>query len=139
MVDSSKYLGVTVGEDLSWTKHISEAASKANHSLGFLRWNFKICSRQVKATTYTSAVRLVLEYASLAWDPHRQTDIRTLETVQRPTARYVNNDYTTRTSGCVTDMIKGLGWENLEDRRCVARHSLGQVFHIGCAHIPQDQ
>ena len=37
VVDSSKYLGVTVGEDLSWTKHVSEAASKANHSLGFLR------------------------------------------------------------------------------------------------------
>ena len=55
--------------------------------------------------------------------PHRQADIRALENVQRRAARYVNNDYTTHTFGCVTDMIKGLalGWESLEDWRNVAR------------------
>ena len=40
VVDSSKYFGVTVTEDLSWTKHITETANKANRSLGFLRRNF---------------------------------------------------------------------------------------------------
>ena len=133
-------------------------------------------------------------------DPNRQADIRALESVQCHAARYVNNDYTTRTSGCGIVMVKVLGWESSEDRRYVARHSLlykiiqngrvdinaatylvqwnrctrkqsayfqerinneidfhpffprtirewnaepsngkGQLFHIRCAHIPQDQ
>ena len=87
--DVNKYLGVTVIENLSWSKHASNAAGKAHHSLGFLRMNFKHCSRQVKAITYTSPV---LEYAAPVWDPYRQADIKALEQVQRRAARYVYND-----------------------------------------------
>ena len=109
VVDSNKYLGFTVTEDLC-TKHITETAGKASRSLGFLRRNFKNCL--VKAT-YTTVVRRVLEYASPVWDPHRRADMRSLEQVQHHATRYVNNDYAKRTCS-VTDMIKGLGWENLE-------------------------
>ena len=63
-VDGSKYLGVTVTDNLSWSKHVSDTAGKAHCSLGFLRRNFKHCSRQVEAATYTSVVRSVLEYAA---------------------------------------------------------------------------
>ena len=96
-------------------------ASKANQLLGFLKQNFKDCSKQVKTTAYTTVVRLVLEYVSHVRDPHRKADIKVLEQVQRRGARYINNDCTTSTSVCVTDMIKGLGWESLEDRRYVTR------------------
>ena len=56
VADSSKYLRVIVAEDLSWSKHISDTATKANRSLGLLRRNFKDCSKEVKATTYTTVV-----------------------------------------------------------------------------------
>ena len=101
VVDGSKYLGVTVTDNLSWSRHVSDTAGKAQRSLGFLRRNFKHCSRQVKAATFTSVVRPVLEYASPMWDPYRQADIKALEQVQRREARYVYNDYTSRTPGCV--------------------------------------
>ena len=74
----------------------------------------------------------MLEYAPLVWDPHRQAD--TLENVCR-VARHVKNDYTTHTSGCVTGMIKGLGWESLEDQRFVARHSLLYKIQNGLVDI----
>ena len=41
VVDGSKYLGVTVTNNLSWSKHVSDTAGKAHRSLGFLRRNFK--------------------------------------------------------------------------------------------------
>ena len=45
---------------------------------------------------------------TLVWGPaHRQADIRVIENVQRRAARYVNNDYTTRTAGCFTDKELG--------------------------------
>ena len=64
VVDSSKYLGVKVTSDLTWSSHIADVAGKANRSLGFLRRNFKQCTKEVKAATYSTMVRPVLDYAS---------------------------------------------------------------------------
>ena len=135
VVDGSKYLGVTVTDNLSWSRHVSETAGKAQRSLGFLRRNFKHCSRQVKSATYTSVVRPVLEYASPVWDPYHEADIKALEQVQRRAARYVYNDYTSRTPGCVTDMVNELGWESLQDRRQISRLCLLYKSHHGLVDI----
>ena len=116
VVDSSKYLGVKVTSDLTWSSHIADGAGKANRSLGFLRRNFKQCTKEVKAATYSTMVRPVLDYASSVWDPQLQSDIKTLEQVQRRAARYVCNDYTTRTPGCVTAMVEDNGRESRQDR-----------------------
>jgi hypothetical protein len=43
--------------------------------------------------------------------------IQTLENVQRRAARFVINDYTSRTQGCVTSMLTSLEWQTLEQRR----------------------
>ena len=135
VVDGSKYLGVTVTDNLSWSKHVSAIAGKAHRSLGFLRRNFKHCSRQVKAATYTTVVRPVMEYAAPVWDPYRQADIKALDEVQRRAARYVYNDYTTRTPGCVTDMVKDLEWESLQDRRQISRLCLLYKIQHGLVDI----
>ena len=37
--------------------------------------------------------------------------------MQRRAARFVFNDYTTRTPGCVTSMMAELKWETLQERR----------------------
>ena len=38
-VKDAKYLGVTVSDDLEWTKHINAITTKANSKLSFLRRN----------------------------------------------------------------------------------------------------
>ena len=38
-VDSIKYLGVTITNDLKWNTHINNICTKANRTLGFLRRN----------------------------------------------------------------------------------------------------
>ena len=83
----------------------------------------------------TSVVRPVLEYAAPVWDPYRQADTKALEQVQRRAARYVYNDYTSRTPGCVTEMVKELGWESLQDRRQISRLSLLYKAHHGLVDI----
>ena len=81
VVDSSKYLGVKVTNDLTWSSHIADVAGRANRSLGLLRHNLKQCTKDVKAATYTTMVRPVLDHASIVWDPHKQGDLKTLEQV----------------------------------------------------------
>ena len=70
VVDSNKYPGVTLSEDLSWRKHVEATSSKASRTLGFLRHNFRDCNKSVREQTYTTMVRPTLEYASAAWDPY---------------------------------------------------------------------
>ena len=135
VVDSSKYLGVKVTSDLSWSSHIADVAGKANRTVGFLRRNFKQCTKEVKAATYSTMVRPVLECSATVWDPHLQKDIKSLEQVQRRAARYVCNDYTTRTPGCVKAMVKDIGWESLQDRRYTARLSLLYKIQHGLVDI----
>ena len=122
--ESSKYLGVTLTNDLSWNKHVENVAAKGNRTLGFIKRNLRECTKPVKAASYTTLTRPVLEYASTVWDPTTQSNIQTLEQIQRRAARFVMNDYTTKTPGCVTRMQDDLGWDTLQNRRRDSRLSM---------------
>ena len=128
VVDSSKYLGVTISEDLNWRKHIDDTVNKANKTLGFVRRNLSDCSAPVKSAAYTTMVRPRLKYSSTVWYPYHNRDIHNLEQVQRRAARFVNRNYTEQTPGCVTNMIQSLGWESLQHRRYINR--LNMLFKI---------
>ncbi len=69
-------------------------------------------------------VRPILEYASAAWDPYQQGEIHKLEMVQRRAARFARHAYTRDVS--VTQLLKDLEWEPLQERRLRARLS---IFH----------
>ena len=118
---ASKYLGVTISNDLTWSQHIQSTVNKGNSAVGFLRRNFRECTPTVKAATVKTMVRPVLEYASTVWDTTDAGDIADLEMVQRRAARFVHNNYTDRTPGCVTDMLNTLRWEPLSQRRANSR------------------
>ena len=96
VTDRAKYLGVTLSDDLQWEKHTQATAVKASRTLGFLKRNFRDCSKQVRATTYKSMVRPTIEYASTSWDPYKTEDVNSLDKVRRA-ARYACNNYTERT------------------------------------------
>ena len=126
--DSSKYLRVTLSDDLTWQKHVDITTSKANRTLGFIHRNLGHCSKQVKVTVYTTMVRPTLEYSSPVWDSKLPRLCQKLENVQRMAARFVHSAYTDRTPGCVTKMVQDLGWESLEHRRYISR--LMMIFKI---------
>ena len=117
VVDCNKYLGVNISEDLNWKKHVDYTAAKASRTLGFLRRNLRDCSKEVRSSAYNAMVQPTLDYASTAWDPHTKEDINTLDKVQRRGARFVCNNYTDRTPGCVTAMLNSLEWIPLSTRR----------------------
>jgi hypothetical protein len=58
----------------------------------------KISSLSIKEQAYNTLVRPLVEYASPVWDPHHQTDIRKLESVQRRVARFVLSTQHNRSS-----------------------------------------
>jgi hypothetical protein len=135
ITEDSKYLGVTIDHTLSWSKHTEATAGKANKTLGFVRQNLHSCSAQVKAASYTTMVRPILEYASSAWDPYLQRNINMLETVQRRAARFACNSYRDQTPGCVEKMLNDLRWQPLEERRKTNRLAFLHKINNGLVDI----
>ena len=60
----AKYLGVTMSNDLEWSKHIATMTNKANSKLSFLRRNLKGWPERLKQTAYFSFIRSFMEYGA---------------------------------------------------------------------------
>lgn len=120
-VPNNPYLGVQLSDDLKWSTHISKATNKASAVLGFLRRNLKHCPQDCKKLAYISLVRSTLEYACIVWDPYLVKDVNMLENIQRKAARFILNDYTSKSTGCVTNMLKTLDLPDLVHRRAQNR------------------
>ena len=69
-VQSAKYLGITITDNMDWGQHVSEISSKATKTLGFLRRNLAFAPRSTKEVAYKTLVRPKLEYAAPIWSPH---------------------------------------------------------------------
>ena len=56
-VQSAKYLGITITENMDWGQHIYDISSKATKTLGFLRRNLAFAPRSTKEVAYKTLVR----------------------------------------------------------------------------------
>ena len=80
---------LTVANYLNWGSHITNICNKVNRTLGLLRRNLHISSKEIKERACKSIVRPQLQYASTVWDPYQQGHIDQIEPVQRRSARCV--------------------------------------------------
>ena len=118
-VDSARYLGVHLSNDLHWNEHVNNITTKANKTMGFLKRNLRHCHPSTKKQAYKTLVQPTVEYCSTVWDPLTAKNIRSVEMVQRRAARWVLKRYDRLDS--VNDMLCCLGWKTLQTRRTIAR------------------
>ena len=71
----AKYLGITLGNDLEWSKHIATTTNKANSKLSFLRRNLKDCQERLKQTAYFSLFALLWSMAPLSGTHTKSTTV----------------------------------------------------------------
>ena len=115
-VSAAKYLGVTIEDDLSWTKYIDITTRKANQTFGFLKRNIRVHNKAINSVAYKTLVRLQLDYTSTVWYSYTTTDVNEVEADQRRAARWATRDY--RYTSSVTAMLKDLNWGPL-DQLCI--------------------
>ena len=113
-VRDSKYLRVTISDNLDWSTHITATTTKANARLSFIKRNLKDCPQKLKEIAYFSLVRSFVDYAPTVLDPHQKFNREKLEMVQRRAARFVKSRY--RRTDSVTAMLDELGWPILSKR-----------------------
>ena len=62
-VQSAKYLGITITENMDWGQHISDISPKVTKTLGFLRRNFAFAPRSRKGVSYKTLACTKPEFA----------------------------------------------------------------------------
>ena len=137
-VHHTKYLRVTISDDLRWNRHIVDITGHANKLLGLLRWNLSTYDRRVKEAAYLGLVRPLLEYASQAWDPYTDNLSNEIKKIQRCAACFVTSDYQNYELGSVTKLLAELGWKSLKNRRKVDRLCLLKKGRDKNATLPLD-
>ena len=135
-VDSAKYLGVVVSDDLQWHKQVCAVAKKANSALHLIARKLHDCPRATRALAYTTLVRPKMEYCASVWDPHLKGDVEILERINRRAARMVFNKGCREQGVSVSSLLINLGWESLAERR--EKQRLTMIFKItnGLVAVP---
>lgn len=94
LVDSFKYLGVTLSSDLSWSLHTTNICNRARKILGLIYRRFYLDSSPATLLNfYTSLVHPLVEYASQVWSPYTACDIAKLESVQKFALRMASHNW----------------------------------------------
>ena len=85
-------LGVTVSNDLSWSRRIESIVAKANKTLGLVK---RVCKElpdlKVRKLLYCALVRPKLEYVSSLWSPYTVKYRSLIENVQRRATKFILN------------------------------------------------
>ena len=136
--DTATYLGIIIHRTLEFADHITEAVSKANKKLGFLKRNLKGCPPELKKTAYISLIRSGLEYGATIWDPHLETQKKAIEQVQNRAIRWCQG-LSPHQQCSITQLRKELQLRTLEERRLQQRLTLHfKIVHGVVVVTPED-
>ena len=135
-VQSAKYFGITITDNMDWGQHVSEISSKATETLGFPRRNLAFAPRSTKEVAYKTLVRPKLEYAAPIWSPHSKLQINQIEKVQRTAARWTCRRW--QNTSNVDKMLDELEWPSLGAQRDQSSLLLFHKIHFGAVSIEKD-
>ena len=126
-VDSFKYLGVTISNNLKWSIHIGIVCAKARRMLGLIYRHFYAnCNSASLLKLYISLVRPRLEYACPVWSPNSVTAIAQVQRVQKLALKIVSGEWNTG----YYDLLARFQIPTLERRRSELSLSLSSVQNI---------
>ena len=115
-VGHSKYLGVTLSSNFTWTEHVS---TKINELLGLLRRIKSLFPRSASILFYDSLILPVLDYADIfCGDKGNAVLMNNLQLLQNKAAKTILDRpfYSS-----ATDTLEALGWLTLMKRRSFHR------------------
>ena len=136
-VQSAKYLGITITDNLDWGQHVSEISCKATKTMGFLWHNLAFAPRHTKEVAYKVLVRPQLEYAAPILHLYHATQIAQVEKMPRTAARWTCSRW--RNTSSVGDMLDELEWPSIEARREQSSLAFFYKIHSGTVSLDKDK
>ena len=90
-VTSTKFLGVIINENLTWSDHINVLLNKTNKSLGVIRKLSRTLPDDVLFTLYNTLIKPYLEYCNIAWATNNTVDFNNLSRMQKKAVRIITH------------------------------------------------
>ena len=79
LVQCTKYLGILLNSEISWTSHITAICTKVKRLIGLLyRRFYKWSDLSTLLKLYIAYIRLHLEYCTCVWDSYLVKDMDVL-------------------------------------------------------------
>ena len=89
-VEFTKFLGVIINENLTWSNHILSLISKVSKNIGVIRRVSKILPKDVLFTLYNSMIMPYLEYCNIAWATNDSVLFGKLFILQKKVVRVIS-------------------------------------------------
>ena len=87
-VHSTKFLGVHINENLTWSDHISAVLNKTSKNLGIIRKFSKTLPSDILLTLYNTLIASYLDYCNIAWSSRATIEFKKLFRVKKNIASY---------------------------------------------------
>ena len=88
--DHTRDLGVTMSNDGTFSKHITEVVSRSGQMCSWILRTFKTRERMPMLTLWKSLVRSNIDYCCQLWNPSKAGDIQAVEQLQRSFIRKIS-------------------------------------------------
>ena len=116
---SFKYLGVILGEDLSWGDHVKNITSKTNQRLGLVRRIKHLLPLHARLTLYHSLILPLFDYGDIIWGGKNNATLMSNLQIQQNKAAKIILDKAKYSSE--TNTVEILKWKRLDERRHMHR------------------
>ena len=106
-VKSTKCLGVTIDEFLTWAEHIDNVIKKLAIGISLLRRNRKVLKKCDLMNVYRAIVEPYFDYCCIIWDGISDYLTLKLQKLQNRAARIITGaDYSRRSSDILNELIR---------------------------------
>ena len=92
-IQSTKYLGVTIDNNLTWNEHVGNLSSKISRQLITLRRASKVAPKSLLEKMYKSNIMPTMEYACSVWGCWSVSQENMIHRLQKRAARIITNNY----------------------------------------------
>ena len=89
-VDTFKYIGITINQNMTWSDHIESLVSRANQRIGLLRRVKHLLLHHARITLYNTLILPILDDVDIVWgDKDNITLMNMLQIVQNKAAKTI--------------------------------------------------
>ena len=139
-VQSSKFLGIIIDENLNWKPHIQLVKSKLSKTLSIMYNASKLINYEGMFTLYCSLVLPYLTYCCEIWGNTYTTNVNCLYVIQKKLVRIIHHEGSLAHTNCLFQQMHSLKFHELESdvyirlwrkvMECIASRRLEACIHL---------